>query len=283
MSQREKESDVKRLGRIVNSTFAFCLSFVLITYIGFWAMALSARVFGINSTVYYYGIKFILNDVHWSRFNILFIFASPVFFQLLWGLISLYLFYKTEKRHSIINLVFLWSYKLGIVLGLSHFVSALLGFNEYDSPFYHTIAVVVSWLRMPKAIVIVGLIAAVSIMTYLSISTIRPFLRMSFSFTKVNQNSRKRRFYLELVCIPAIVGSFVCTYYTFPYNFYMTVLNAILLLFILCVNLYVLNFTSITIEEIHRFQFIQKINLPLFVILSITLTVIYFVRGGINF
>lgn len=283
MSQREKESDIKRLGRIVNSTMAFCISFVLITYIGFWAMALTARIFGINSTVYYYGIKFILNDVDWTRLNIMLIFFSPVFFQTLWGLISLYLFYQTEKRHSIINLVFLWSYKLGIVLGLSHFVSALLGFNEYDSPFYHTLAVVFAWLRIPKTLVIGGLIAAVVLMTYLSITTVRPFLRMSFSFTKVNQNSRKRRFYVELVCIPAIIGSLACIYYTFPYNFYMTVLNTILLLFILSVNLYVLNFTSITIEEIHRFHFIQKTNLPLFLVMSVLLTVIYFIRGGVNF
>ena len=280
---RDLETDISRVIRMANSTAAFVLSFVLLTYLGFWSMALAAKFFKISSVVYYYGIKFILNDKIWTRFNIIFIFASPVVLQLLWAFLSLFLFDKFENRHTIWTLFLIWNYALGIIFASSHFISAVLGFAEYNSPFYHTIAVVFAWFNVPKGFAITALIGASIAMVYLSITTIRPFLRMAFSFTKLNKLSRKRRYYLEIAFAPAIAGWLFCMYYSFPMNFYITALVGLLIFIVQAINIYALNFTQITIDEVLRYQFLQKLSFPLILVTSLILIAIFFIRTGVNF
>src|SRR5438046_2005384 len=108
--QRGREKWHQRLTRIVNSTACFSLAYILITYLFWFVMGLAGLLLKLDSFVYYYGIKYVMNDRDWSRLKITFIFSSGPLFCLFLGLLCLFLFQRLKDFKSIFNVFLIWTF-----------------------------------------------------------------------------------------------------------------------------------------------------------------------------
>src|SRR5215204_6275869 len=94
LDTKGKEQWYDKLARIVNSTVCFVLAYTLITFGGFFSMAIVGKFFKFDSNIYYFGIRFLLNGQRWSKFKVTVIYSTYALFALLFGLAMLYFYDK---------------------------------------------------------------------------------------------------------------------------------------------------------------------------------------------
>ncbi len=95
-----------KLFRIINSAICFALAYIVITWLGWFAMAVMGKVFKFDANVYYYGIRYLLNNHKWTKVKVSFIYITYPVFALLFGLLMLYLFDKGRKMKTSLNVFF---------------------------------------------------------------------------------------------------------------------------------------------------------------------------------
>lgn len=260
MDVANKEKWYSRLFRILNSTFCFTIAYTLITYGGYFAMGMVGKIFGFDANIYYYGIRFILNNQKWAKLKITFIFSTYPFTALLFGLLMLYLYSKAKEIKSIFNLFFVWCFVIGASMFVSQGLMASLGANEFNSPFYQHFAVVFAWWYMPQPFVYMLNLPFVVLFLYFTIHYPKMFLRFSYSYSKVNKVSRRRKYFIEVAVVPFIVGGVATSILTFPMNIFV---HALYLMFIglsLLLGWVALHYIQVMKDDVLRYNSLQKFN-----------------------
>ena len=216
MDRKHSEEWQSKVSRTVNSTACFSLAYVILTYLLWFTTGLTGMLYKFDSLIYYYGIKFILNSHGWSKTSAVVVYSTGPLFILLLALVALLLFNRTKKIRTILNLFFLWMFVIGISLFISQIIMAAFGIYRYDSLYYQGLAVTFAWLRTPAKVVYWLNVPVVLLMVYVGVNCARPFLSFSYSFSKVNNLGRRRKYFFETALVPYIVGSLVTTIALFP-------------------------------------------------------------------
>ncbi|HRG90702.1 MAG TPA: hypothetical protein PLW44_16885, partial [Chitinophagales bacterium] len=221
LDTKGKEQWYDKLIRIFNSTVCFVLAYAIITFGGFFSMAMVGKFFKFDANIYYFGIRFMLNGNKWSRLKVTLIYSSYAFFALLFGLLMLYIFDRVKRKPAILNVFLLWCFVIGTSIFAAQGLIASFGANEFNSPFYQNFAVVFAWWFLPVPFVYATNVLFVVLLLYFAINYPKMFLSFSYSFSKVNKSSRRRQYFIETAVVPFIIGAVATTALTFPMNMFV--------------------------------------------------------------
>ena len=216
MERKQSERWLSRVSRTINSTACFSLAYVILTYSLWYITGLAGRLFKFDSLVYYYGIKFILNGHGWSKFKIAIIYSAGPLCMLLLALFALLLYHNLKRLKTILNVFFLWIFVLGLTIFLSQIIIAALGVYRYDSLYYMGLAVTFAWLKIPSFLVYALNVFVLLFIIYIGVNCSRPFLAFSYSYSKVNSASQRRKYFFEIALVPFIIGGLLTCVAVFP-------------------------------------------------------------------
>lgn len=270
-----------KLYRMANSAMCFSIAYMLILYGYYFATAIMAKVFGLDPTVYYYGIKILLNKHHWSKFNVFFIYSFGTLYLALISMFCAFLFFKLKEKLYTINLVFLWGSVIGFSMFSGQFVIAALGAQEFNSPFFQNLTVSFAWIYMPLIFIYLLTIPALVLMGFLATKISKPFLSLSYSFSKVNKPPRRRKYFFETVIVPAILGSLAVLAFTFPLNVYINLVYILMIVISVTVAFVIIPSQELQIDEVLRYKKLQEINLSIVIFWGILLLLFVLTWKGI--
>ena len=254
---------------------AFIIAYLLIMFLFSVTTGLIGKLFGFDPNISITGVKFDLGSHKWDRLSVFVVYSFGAFFTLGLGVLFYYAFSQFKSKINLANLVFLW----GAVIAFSIVAAqGLLPCLEPDEQkaCYTNLTVVFAWFSFPLFILYLLCFFFFAFLVLFSIYTSKPFLSLSYSFSKVSKTDRKRKFYFETVIIPYVVS---CTliqmymHYTYPVENFR-VLNLIYMVCIgisLSVSFLVININDIRSEEVLRYKNLQTVSPVLFILFILML------------
>ena len=275
LDTKGKEQWVDKLIRIFNSAVAFTLAYVIITFGGFFSMALVAKFFKFDANIYYFGIRFLLNGNKWTKLKVSVIYSTYPLFALLFGLLMLYIFARIKKKPSLFNVFLAWSFVIGTSFFTAQGIISSLGANEFNSPFYQNFAVVFAWSFLPPPFVYALNIFFGALLLYFSINYPKLFLSFSYSFSKVNKASRRRNYFLETAIVPFFLGAIATSAITFPMNIFVHAIYLMVIGFSLLISWVSLFYLEVMKDEVLKYKVLQKFG---FIMLFVLAMVIMFIK-----
>lgn len=238
-------------------------------------MAFIGKFFGFDTNTYYFGVRFLLNGEKWSVLPVSAIYSAYPLFALFFAVFMLFIFYRIKRLATLINVFLVWCFVIGTSIFSAQGVIALLGAYHFDSPFYKNFAVVFTWWGLP-VVVIWGLnvLFAISLF-YFAINYPKKFLSFSYSFSKVNKSSRRRKYFIETGIVPFILGAALTTAVTFPMNVPVHTVYLFTIAVGLVIGWVALFYLDIQKEDVLKYKILQQYGFVMFVLL---LLVVIFIK-----
>lgn len=246
-------------------------------------MAVVGKLFKLDANLYYFGIRFLLNGNKWSKLKVSIIYSTYPFFALLFGLLMLFLFDKIKRKPLVLNVFFVWCFVIGTSFFAAQGIIASFGANEFNSPFYQNFAVVYAWWFLPVPFVYAINILFVVLMLYFSINYPKLFLRFSYSFSKVNKSSRRRRYFIETAVVPFILGAIVTSAITFPMNIFIHAIYLLVIGISLLISWVALFYLEILQDEVLKYKVLQKFSFAILFVFALFVAFIKISWRGIFF
>ncbi len=280
LDTKGKEQWYDKLIRIFNSTVCFVLAYAIITFGGFFSMAMVGKFFKFDANIFYFGIRFMLNGNKWSRLKVTLIYSSYAVFALLFGLLMLYIFDRVKRKPAILNVFLLWCFVIGTSIFAAQGIVASFGANEFNSPFYQNFAVVFAWWFLPAPFVYATNVLFVVLLLYFAINYPKMFLSFSYSFSKVNKSSRRRQYFIETAVVPFVIGAVATTALTFPMNMFVHGIYIFVIGIALLVSWIALFYLEILKDDVLKYKVLQTPGFIIPIILAAFVAFIkYFWRG----
>jgi hypothetical protein len=194
----------------VNSLFVFLLTYVLV-YLFYWLTSmLVASWYGLDSTLYFYDLKFNDHSNVWNRFNILMVTGIPPFFCLFLGLFLYRVVFKMKRIVGLQKLVILWSsFHL-----FNHFFGAFPAGVVTDEGFGY----VAAWLYMNTAFKFMFSIISLFVLAVIGYYSAQHILETSDSLHRIKQENRLA-FILMQIALPWLIGTAIMLLIRAPKNF----------------------------------------------------------------
>ncbi len=244
-------------------------------------MGLVGKFFKFDSFIYYFGIKFILNNHTWTRLKVSLVYITAPFTFLIAGLLCLYFFDKLKNIKSLLNVFFLWGFVVGSVVFASQGIIAALGAGEYNSPYYQNFAVVYAWLHMPDVIVYGFAVPFMALLVYFSVNYARLFLLFAFSYTKVNKLTRRRKYFMEVAILPFFIGALITSVVTFPMNIFVHGVYLMMIGLSLLIAWVALFYIEIMKDSVVKYKTLQTPNIVFLFLLIVLVTFVVVTWKGV--
>lgn len=283
-NKREKNSS--KAGRILNSAMAFVIAYLSIIILFYLFTALVGRAFGFDPQIYVYGIKFIVGRHRWATGNAFVIWSSGTVFIILVGRLCSFLHDMLSERLILFNLVALWGSIIAYALAAAQTLLPILtaGYDE-TSPFYTNLAIAFNFAGIPVWLLyVISLIAMLLLLAGTSRAG-RTFLAFSYSFSKVNRRSRRRKYFVETALLPfAIGGVIILIFFHETYQFYNFDLQNLLymgvILLVLLLLLLLSGMSEVGQDDVLRYKNLQQLNAALFVVMMVMLIFMVVLNQG---
>ena len=284
---KNTEQWYSKLFRMLNSAICFSVAYILFTYAFWFATGFAGRLFKFDAFVYYYGIKFLLNNHSWDSGKVTLIYMTGPVFCLVLGLVCLFFYKKMESNKTMLNVFLVWAFVIGTGIFVGQGVVAVLGTYNYQSDYYQGLSVVYSWWKLPVFMIYVLNIPLLLLFLYFAINYARPFLLFAYSYAKVNKLSRRRKYFFETAIVPFVLGAVFTGMVTVTMDLpvhvnipmhiiYMCVMGAALVL-----AWFSISYVEVLKKDITRFKSFQTPNLAFAVLLGIVLVLVYISFRGV--
>jgi hypothetical protein len=260
MRAKQGESLQSKVSRVVNSVLAFCIAYMIVIGIFYLSTGLMGKIMGFDSTVYYYAAKINQDLVEWNLKNVVIIFSTGFLSVILTGVLSFVIFQNIKSKPFVINMILIWATVISSSIIAAHGLILVLGFTYYNSPFYISITIVFAWLRIPEPLTYFIALGLLVFGAFTALFFNRPFLQLSYSYSKVNKRSRRLKYLFETAFIPYLIGSVVLVFVTFPYNIWVTLIYLGYVGITLFVALTFSKNVNVEIDEIVRYKNLQSVN-----------------------
>jgi hypothetical protein len=274
-----------KLFRTLNSAMSFGIAYILLTIGDFASKSVTARMYSIKGTWFFYGVHYNAELKEWYQKNSVLVHSSGLVFIFFASIISWIIFKNTERIDSPFRLVFLWTSVIGMCIICSQFMTAAFGTSDYNSPYATDFAFAIAWLYIKPAIafMLAGFMFLVMVASTFFLTT--PFLKFAFSYRKVYKLKARRKYFFEVAMIPAFIGVLFSTILIFPEKYiFIHFMQVLYILITMVVCWYMLFYTDVDYDSLSRHTKLEKINFPLFTIF-ILLTVLTqtILQKGIKF
>jgi hypothetical protein len=193
-----------------NSTFVFLITYALV-YLFYWLTCmLVASWYGLDSTLYYFDLKFNDHSTLWNRFNILVVTGIPPFFCLFLGIFLYRVLFKVRSFVGLQKLFILWSsFHL-----FNHFFGAFPSGIITDEGFGY----VAAWMYMNTAFKFMFSLISLFILGVIGYYSSQHILETSDSMNRIKQENRLS-FILLQIALPWLIGTFIMLMIRIPKNF----------------------------------------------------------------
>ncbi len=200
----------KNSSYIVNSTIIFILTYIVV-YLVYWLTELlTASLFGFDSILYYYDLKFNDYSALWTRFNILVITGVPPFLCLAIGLLLHRRIFQLKRFSGLQKLFILW----WSLHSLNHFFGAFASGIVTSEGFGY----VAAWMYLNTALKFLFSLISLFLLAVIGYYSRKHFLETSFSLNRIKRENQVSFLFTQAL-IPWIVGSFLILIIRIPHNF----------------------------------------------------------------
>ncbi len=261
-SGREKWNS--KLFRIVNSAMAYGIAYVLLQSGYFLITAAAANSYGIISTVTFHSFTYSSPIQDWFKKSVVLSYSSGLLFLLMSAAIGLLVYWFTKKYDSPLRLIFLWLAVLGITMSGAEVLNGALGLSDFHSPFYQGFAIAMAWLYVQPIIAFVA--AAFFLFSILASGVLftRLFLQNAYSYRKVEKLKNRRKYFVEIAMVPALIGLMYETVLVFPEKYIFCLVTHLVYVVVFVVSgWYILFYVSMHYDDVNRQHSLQKISIVL--------------------
>jgi hypothetical protein len=194
----------------LNSIFIFIITYALV-YLFYWLTSmLVASWYGLDSTLYFYDLKFNDHSPLWNRFNILLVTGIPPFLCLFLAIFLIQVLFKNKRFFGLQKLFILWSaFHL-----FNHFFGAFPSGVVTDEGFGY----VAAWLYLNTAFKFMFSLLSLFAMVAIGYFSARHILETSDSMHRIKGDNRLS-FILFQTAIPWLIGTIILLLIRVPHNF----------------------------------------------------------------
>lgn len=194
----------------LNSIVVFIVTYVLV-YLFYWLISmLVASWYGLDSTLYFYDLKFNNHSPIWDRFNILMVTGIPPFFCLFLGLFLYKVIFKMRRFVGLQKLFILWSsFHL-----FNHFFGAFPAGIVTSEGFGY----VAAWMYMNTAFKFMFSLISLFVLSVIGYLSAEYILETSDSLHRIKPENR-RAFMLMQIPLPWLIGTAIMLLIRTPENF----------------------------------------------------------------
>jgi hypothetical protein len=266
-----------KLFRVVNSAICSALAYLSVLFTCGATKSFTESLFQIKSNLMFYESFPVANEPDvWYLKNILIIFSSGILASVILGLLGLFLFHRLKEFNIPIVMYFLWLYVWAIAMFCAQGLLALLGLEEYYSPYFNNFVVALAWLRFPKILAYVLVPLSLAALTFLCFFSTRPFISVSYSYGKVNKLQKRRKFFFETAMVPFAISAMFVTALIFPEPFtYTNLIYVGYAALAMIISWYLLFYVDVDREGIFRNEALQKFNLFIVIMFALAIGAIY--------
>lgn len=195
---------------IINSTIIFISTYIL-TYLFYWlSELLMASFYGLDSTLYFYDLKFNDHSQLWSRFNILVITGVSPFICLITGTFLYKVLFKNSRFTGLQKLFILWlSFHM-----LNHFFGAFPSGVVTDEGFGY----VAAWLYMNTAFKFMFALLSLFVLGLIGYFSAQNILETSDSPNRIKGDKRPSFILMQMI-LPWIFGTIILLLIRLPHDF----------------------------------------------------------------
>ena len=195
---------------ILNSTVIYISTYIIV-YLLYWLVVmLTASLYGLDSSLFFYDLKFNDHSPLWTRFNILLVTGSGPFFCLALGLLFHRKIMKMRRYVGLKKLFILWI----TFHALNHFFGAFASGVITDEGFGY----VAAWLYMNTAVKFLFSLVSLFLLGLIGFYSAEYILETSDSLTRIKPENRLP-FILIQALFPAIIGTTLLLLLRIPKNF----------------------------------------------------------------
>lgn len=266
-----------KLFRVLNSAACSILAYLTVLFVSGLAKALFTAAYGIKFNLQFFDSYPIVSTsgVFYLE-NTASIYSSGIVAVFFTGLLSFLLFNLLKKFDATFVIYFMWLATWSVIIFCSQALLVLLGMYDLNSVYYNNLVVVFTQINLPQSLAYILFPLSVILLTIVSIYSSKCFLRLAYSFRKVNKLKRRRKFFSEIVILPFLISSLFVTTMIFPEKFvYINlvyigygawgILSSWILLFYIYLDK----------EKLNRNTSLQKFNLFVVLMFILAMTIIY--------
>lgn len=208
-----------KIKRVFHSVVIYCLAYIFVNYINQYVSGFAASFFNFEPKVLYYGVYDLpISPNLWTKWSVLFVFATGPIVALLVGLIAYRINEVLREYNTTLKVFALWVAVHGMSLFGSYCITSSFGTDDYQLPFYYGFAVVATWLHIDKVLMVPVTLMGILLLILFGLIVIVAFLSLAYS-RKVAINYRgRRRFIFEVAVLPWLIGSVLCILFSLPPN-----------------------------------------------------------------
>jgi hypothetical protein len=205
-----QDSQLRNLTITLNSVVVFLTTYVLV-YLFYWLTSmLVASWYGLDSTLYFYDLKFNDHSNLWTRFNILMVTGIPPFFCLFLGIFLYRFLFKKRRFVGLQKLFILWSsFHL-----FNHFFGAFPSGVVTNEGFGY----VAAWMYMNTAFKFMFSLISLFLLSLIGYYSAEYILETSDSLHRIKPENRKA-FMLMQIALPWLIGTAIMLLIRVPENF----------------------------------------------------------------
>lgn len=194
----------------LNSVIVFLVTYVLV-YLFYWLTSmLVASWYGLDSTLYFYDLKFNDHSNLWNRFNVLMVTGIPPFFSLFLGIFLYRVLFKKRRFVGLQKLFILWSaFHL-----FNHFFGAFPSGIVTNEGFGY----VAAWMYMNTAFKFMFSLISLFVLSVIGYYSAEYILETSDSLNRIKTKNRLA-FILMQIAIPWLIGTAIMLLIRVPENF----------------------------------------------------------------
>lgn len=265
-----------KLFRVVNSALCSILAYLTILFIGAGVKAYVGTFFNIKTLLYFFD-SIPIEDIEnpWYLRSVVLVYSSGIIASIVVGLLGLSLFHVLKRLNFPFVIFFLWLYFWAVVVLSSQGLLALLGLEEYQSPYFNNLVVVLAWLRVPKYLAYFLAPVSVAFLILSCYFSTRPFISLAYSYGKVNKLRGRRKYFFETAVVPFIITALFVTALIFPEKFtYVNLIYVLYGLLAMIISWYLLYFLNIDRESVFRNVGLQKFSPFIVLLFCVVITLI---------
>ncbi|SFF48181.1 hypothetical protein [Thermoflexibacter ruber] len=185
---------------IINSLCAYLtMSIVLIYGYYFFQMAV-AKLFYIQSTLYFDRIIFISRDAMWSPKIVLVSYSAPVVFSFFASIFFFYMYVLLRRQLYLVRIYCLWGHIISIGLFFSSFIHGAFAYKGF--------AVIFKWFNIAEKwnylLAVIGIIGLCIMGLYIGLW----FLKMAPS-KEFDVHKKPRKFLFQVAMLPFLIAAII--------------------------------------------------------------------------
>lgn len=272
-----REQWVGKFFRVLNSAVCSAMAYLVVLFTCGATKSFVEKLYDIKSKLVFYESFPISKETDiWYLKNIVIVFSSGILASVVVGLLGLLVFHRLKHFNIPSAIFFLWLYVWAIAMFCAQGLLALLGLEEYYSPYFNNLVIVLAWLHVPKIFAYILMPLSIGLLTFLCFFSTRPFISMAYSYGKVNKLEKRRKYFVEVAVVPFIISALFVTALILPEPFTYT--NLIYVGYGalgIVISWYLLFYVDVDREGVFRNEALQRFNLFIVLMFALVMAAIY--------